>query len=158
MTGPEPSSRADDRLRRVQSAFTDLDFEAADRLDELVGISALDAERRRELMTVVGSLAEADHVIGEVRRAMRGPYGGLLRLTILKRRSARSLARVTDLNDKLNAKLDQVSRLPGGDRQAEVLRDRLSLHLEVDAELIASLSPERRAVVDSLRAQRAASA
>ncbi|MCX6395311.1 MAG: hypothetical protein NTV23_02370 [Propionibacteriales bacterium] len=131
--------------------LTDRDFEAAERLDQLFGISAIDDERRRELMKVVHALAEADRVVEEVRAAMLGPYGGLLRLALANRRSTRSVARVAALNDRLEAAFVQAAQLPGCEPAATILRGQLRLHLEADAELIASLSPERRAVVEGLR-------
>jgi len=153
VTRPETSPRAGSG-GRPPYGFTDLDFDTADRVDGLFGISAIGEERQRELLALVRALAEADHVIAEVRAAMRGPYGGLLRLAVLRRRSARAVARVTALNGELQAKLEQVvTLLSRGDRAAEILRDRLHLHLEAEAELVAGLSPERRAVVDSLRVQ-----
>lgn len=152
MNRKQTSSRGGGSGRWPPSTYTDLDFETADRLDELLGISAIEDERRRELMKVVHGLAEADRITEEVRLAMLGPFGGLFRLTVLNRRSTRALARVTALNDELNAVFDQVLKLPGGDRAAEILQIRLRLHLEAEAELVADLSPGRRAVVDSLRA------
>ena len=148
MIRPETSRRA----RR----YTDLDFEMADRLGRLVGFGPVEEERRQQLLKVVHLLAEADRVVEEGRVAMLGPYGGLFRLVVLNRRSARGIARVAALNDELNRKFDQVARISGDDRAAEILRDRLSLHLQAEAELVAGLSPERRKVVDNLRVRRGA--
>lgn len=137
----------------TRTVFTDQDFALADRLDDMLGLSVVEDERRRELMKLVQWLAEADHTVDEVRHHMLGPYGALLRLRILTHRSRRALAHVAALNEELHAGFDEVLTLEGGYRIAEVLQDRLRLQLEVEAELVADLSPERRAVVDSVRLQ-----
>lgn len=139
------------RLGARSAAFTDKDFAAADRADQQLGISALEEERRRDLLKVVHYLAAMDRTVEEVRQAMLGPYGGLVRLKVNGRRSATAVARVRAMNDALQAKFDEVLRMPGGPRVAAVLEARLRLQLEVEAELVASLSPERRAVVENLR-------
>lgn len=132
--------------------FADRDHAAADMADALLGISTVEEERRRELMLVVHHLAEADRTVDEVRQALLGPYGGLLRLKILARRSAKGIARVSALNGTLDARFREVATFPRGDRLVALLRERLRLQLEAEAELVASLSPERRAIVESLRA------
>lgn len=148
MIRPETSARP--------GRFQDRDFDAADRLDALIGFSAVADERRQHLVAVVHMLAEADRVVEEVRRAMLGPYGALFRLAMLNLRCSRAVARVSVLNDELNGMLDQVARIPGTGRAIEILRDRLGLHLEAEAELVAGLSPGRRKIVDDLRARRTA--
>lgn len=139
------------RLGDRSAVFTDHDFAEADRLDRLLGVSEVEEERRRELLKVVHCLAGADRTVEDVRNAMLGPYGGLVRLKYFTHRSAKAVARVHALNEVLHAKFDQVLALPGGARAAAVLEGRSRLQLDIEAELVASLSPERRAVVESLR-------
>lgn len=131
--------------------FTDEVFAAADAWDGQVGLSAVEDERRLELMKVVRFLAEADHTVDEVRKGMLGPYGGLLRLKVCTYRAARAVARVTALNEEVRSRVREVGQRPGGQPVAAVLESRLRLHLEVEAELAATLSPERRAVIDGLK-------
>ena len=131
--------------------FGDHVFAAVDRLDAVLGISAVEEERRRELTRVVHCLAEADRTVAEVRAGMLGPYWGLARLQFFTRRGARAVARAAALNEELRSRFEQVRAHPDGEAIAAVLEARQRLHLEVESELVAGLSADRRAVVESLR-------